>query len=179
MIQFSNFLFGYCEFMEALGIGWQPYLSLFGLMVLIPSMMATVLLLVNRLWLKPVLWTVLGCTGAFLWAAWWLGDNKVQLGENRLHIQAGFYQTELTDLTLPSSSISVMGLHDLGSFAPEVMVNGINLPNYRVGWFRLVNNDLAFVMLIGTHAEVTLVKTASMTAIVSGDIQRGKLVAFH
>ena len=179
VIQFYNFVFLSCEVMTALGIGWQLYLTLFGLMVFVPSMLALVLLIMNRKWLKPVLWSVLGFTGTFLLTAWWVSDNKVQFVDNNLHIQAGFYQTTITDLTQPDCSIDVLIHDELGPFTPKVAVNGIHLPNYRVGWYRLHNGELAFVMLIGDSQEVTVVKTPNMIAIVSGDIHRDSLMVLR
>ncbi|MBU2279417.1 MAG: hypothetical protein KKB45_11495, partial [Gammaproteobacteria bacterium] len=83
--------------MTVLGIGWQLYVTLFGLMVFVPSLLALVLLIINRRWLKTALWSVLSCTTAFLLTSWWVSDNKVQFVENNLQIQAGFYQTTITD----------------------------------------------------------------------------------
>lgn len=165
--------------MTALGIGWQLYVILFSLMVFVPLLLAMVLLIVNRLWLKPVLWSVLGCVSSFLMTAWWLSDNKVQFVENSLYIQAGFYQAMIPDLTLPDCSINVFSQAELGSFTPKVAVNGIHLPNYRVGWYRLQNNELAFVMLIGDYQEVTVVKTPTIIAVVSGDIHRDNLMVLR
>lgn len=179
MIQFYNFVFFSCEVMTTLGIGWQLYVTLFGLMVLVPSLLALVLLIMNRRWLKPVLWSVLSFTGVFLLTAWWVSDNKVQFVDNSLHIQAGFYQTTLTDLSLPDCSINVFTQSELGPFTPKFAINGIHLPGYRVGWYRLQNNELAFVMLIGDYQEVTVVKTPTMIAIVSGDIHRDSLMVLR
>jgi hypothetical protein len=179
VIQFYNFVFFYCEVMTTLGIGWQLYITLFGLMVLVPSLLAFVLLISNRRWLKPVLWSVLGFTGAFLLTAWWVSDNKVQFVDNSLHIHAGFYQTTIPDLSLPDSSINVFTQAELGLFTPKIVINGIHLPNYRVGWYRLQNNELAFVMLIGDYQEVTVVKTPTMIAIVGGDIHRDNLMVLR
>jgi len=165
--------------MTTLGIGWQLYLTLFGLMVFVPSLLAVVLLILNRKWLKPVLWSVLGFTGTFMLTAWWVSDNKVEFVENSLHIHAGFYHTTITDLTLPETTINVLSQAELGSFTPKIAINGIHLPNYRVGWYRLQNNELAFVMLIGNYQEVTVVKTAKMLAIVSGDIHRDNLMVLR
>ncbi|MBU1436916.1 MAG: hypothetical protein KJ930_04125 [Gammaproteobacteria bacterium] len=165
--------------MTVLGIGWQLYVTLFGLMVFVPSLLALVLLIINRRWLKTALWSVLSCTTAFLLTSWWVSDNKVQFVENNLQIQAGFYQTTITDLSLPETSIDVLTATELGPLTPKNAVNGIHLPNYRVGWYRLQNNELAFVMLIGDYREVTVVRTRTMMAIVSGDIHRDSLLVLR
>lgn len=179
MILFCYFVFLSCEVMTVLEIGWQLYLILFGLMVFVPALLASILLMLNRQWLKPILWSMLGFTSSFLLTAWWVSDNQVQFVENSLHIQAGFYQTTIADLSLPECTIDVLSQDELGSFTPKHAVNGIHLPNYRVGWYRLQNNELAFVMLIGESPEITVVKTPTMTAIVSGDIHRDSLMVLR
>ncbi len=165
--------------MTVLGIGWQLYVTLFGLMVVVPSLLALVLLLINRRWLKAALWSVLSCAGAFLLTAWWVSDNKVQFVENNLHIHAGFYQTTIAGISLPETSINVFNAAELGAYTPINAVNGIHLPNYRVGWYRLQDRTLAFVMLIGDYHEVSVVKTPTMVAIVSGDIHRDSLLVLR
>lgn len=158
-------------------IGWQLYLMLFSVMVLIPAIIGLVLLTVNKNWLKPVLWSALGSTCVFLWTAWWVNHNKVFIHDHSMLLQAGFYQTTVSDLSLPQSAINVMPPNELGVYTPSVAVNGINLPEYQVGWYLLANRQVAFVMLIGSPAEVTVVSTPTMTAVVGGNIHQLGLVA--
>lgn len=177
MIQFCNLVCFYCEIMNFLDIGWQLYLILFSLMVLVPVTIGLVLLRINKNWLKPVLWSALSCTGAFLWTAWWFNHNNVFIQDNSMLLQAGFYQTTVSDLSLPQSAIDVMPQDELGAYTPRVAINGINLPEYQVGWYLLANSKMAFVMLIGSPAEITVVNTPSMTAVVGGNIHQISLVA--
>ncbi len=158
-------------------IGWQLYLILFSLMVLVPAVIGLVLLAVNKNWLKPVLWSALSCTCAFLWTAWWFNHNQVFIQDNSMLLQAGFYQTTVNDLSLPQSAINVIPQNELGVYKPDVAVNGINLPEYQVGWYLLENRKVAFVMLIGSPLEVTVVDTPSMTAVVGGNIHQLGMVA--
>ena len=160
-------------------VGWQVYLLLFLLMVVLPSLLAMGLYRFKPHLLKPMLWSLLGLTSGFLWLSWALSHNQIWVFENRLEFKAGFYTATANGFTLPESNISVLDRRELGPFSPETPVNGIHLPGYKVGWFRLENQKLAFVMLIGEHDEITVVRTPNMIAIISGDIQRVGMIAGH
>jgi len=165
--------------MDLLGVGWQFYLLLFLLMVALPSVLAIGLCRFKPKLLKPVLWSLLSLTSGFLWLSWALSHNQVWVFENRLEFKAGFYHAKVTGLTLPESNISVLESSELGLFTPDSVVNGIHLPGYKVGWYLLQNQKLAFVMLIGDHQEITLVRTPGMIALISGDLQRVAMIASH
>jgi hypothetical protein len=92
--------------------------------------------------------------------------------EHSLQLKAGLYQTNIDDIHSAQSKVSVVFCDELGEFKPQVAVNAINLPNYKVGWFRLANQQMAFVMLIGDIDRVTVVSTKSSIALLSGDINR-------
>ncbi len=158
-------------------LSWQLYLILFTAMVFSPAIAGIAVYYWNRKLLKPVLWWVLGCTGAFLWTSWWVGHNQIAVSGNSLTVRAGFYQTVINDYSTASRDIEVRSKYNLGGFTPNVAVDGINLPEYQVGWYLLENRKLAFVMLIGQSDEVSVVDTPSMTAIVSGNIRKAKAQA--
>jgi hypothetical protein len=158
-------------------VGWQLYVLLFALMVVLPSFLVMGLYRFKPMWLKPMLWLLLGLTSGYLWLSWSVSQNQIWVFENRLELKAGFFRASLNGLTLPESNISVLETAELGHFSPETVVDGFNLPGYKVGWYRLQNQQLAFIMLIGEHQEITLVRTPEMVAIISGDIQRVGMIA--
>lgn len=158
-------------------VDWQLYVQLFSLVVILPSLLAIGVFRFKPHWLKPMLWLLLSCTSGYLWLSWTLSQNQIWVFENHIEFKAGFYHASLKGLTLPESNIRVLETDELEHFSPDITVNGINLPGYKVGWFRLKNQQLAFIMLIGDSQEVTLVKTPEMTAIISGDIQRVGMIA--
>jgi hypothetical protein len=161
--------------MQSWQLSWQLYLMLFVAMVGVPVFAGSVAYYVNTRLLKPLLWWVLFCTSAFLWTAWWLSHNQIDVSGNSMTLRAGFYQTVIDDYAQASRDVEVRPLHELGDFKPNVAVNGINLPEYQVGWYLLENRKLAFVMLIGHTEQVSVIKTASMTAILGGNIRKENL----
>ncbi len=165
--------------MEFWHLSWQLYLILFTAMVFAPAVAGTAAYLYNQRLLKPVLWWVLACTVAFLWTAWWISHNQIAVSGNKMMVRAGFYQTVINDYAMASRDIEVRSKADLGGFKPNVAVDGIDLPEYQVGWYLLENRKLAFVMLIGHSDEVSVVDTPGMTAIVSGNIRNAKIVSIN
>lgn len=160
-------------------LSWQLYFILFTAMVLAPSVAGTAAYFYNKRLLNPVLWWVLACTVAFLWTSWWISHNQIAVSGNKMLVRAGFYQTVINDYATASREIEIRSKDNLGGFAPNVAVDGIDLPEYKVGWYLLENRKLAFVMLIGQSNEVSVVDTPGMTAIVSGNIRNAKIVSIN
>ncbi|MDZ7869585.1 MAG: hypothetical protein U5L02_10410 [Rheinheimera sp.] len=104
---------------------------------------------------------------------WAISSNSVTIEENHLALKAGFYQAKIDNISLASSAVHIMPLDQLGEYTPEIAVNGIRLPGYQVGWYLLHNRKLAFVMLIGSLDEVSLVRSGDMTAVVGGNLFNG------
>ena len=165
--------------MEFWHLSWQLYFILFTAMVFAPSVAGTAAYLYNNRLLKPVLWWVIACTVAFLWTSWWISNNQIAVSGNKMLVRAGFYQTVINDYAMASRDIEIRSKDKLGEFKPNVAVDGIDLPKYKVGWYLLENRKLAFVMLIGKSDEVSVVDTPGMTAIVSGNIRNAKIVSIN
>ncbi len=159
--------------MAVFEISWQLYLLLFCCVVGVP---------VISIWswchwakrpLKPALWSLVGSTAVFMGLTWAISSNSVTIEENHLALKAGFYQAHIDNISLASSAVHIMPLDQLGEYTPEIAVNGIRLPGYQVGWYLLHNRKLAFVMLIGSLDEVSLVRSGDMTAVVGGNLFSG------
>lgn len=159
--------------MTGFEIGWQLYMLLFGLVVVLPVLSVWLLCHWRRQPVRPALWSMVGATTMFLLLSWGFSRNSVTLDENQLALKAGFYQTQIDNIGLASSAVEVLPPDQLGEFTPSVAVNAIRLPNYQVGWFLLQNRQLAFVMLIGPQQEVSLVRSGEKTAVVGGNLFYG------
>lgn len=153
-------------------LSWLPVFLLFSGLVALPACLA--ILIVRRIGggLRTALWSQVGCMVTFLGCCWVLSQNQVQIHQDSLTLQAGPYQTAVGSLSDANTQVNVVPAQQLGDFKPTHVVNGILLPNYQVGWFRLANDQLAFVMLIGEVAEVSVVKSATTIALVSGNLHQ-------
>lgn len=162
-------------------IGWQLYLLLFFGVVVVPCVAIWYLCRLVKWPLRPALWSVVAATSAYLLISWSFSMNSVTLIENQLALKAGFYQLQINNIDRASNEIYVLPATQLGDFSPSVAVNAIRLPGYQVGWYLLQNRKLAFVMLIGTQEEVSLVRSGEMTAVVGGNLftQGRRILAAH
>jgi hypothetical protein len=165
--------------MTGLEIGWQLYLLLFCLVVILPVLAVWLFCLWRQLALRPALWSMVGATMVYMVLSWGISSNSVTLEENRLALQAGFYHAQIDNIGLASSAIHVLPQDKLGEYAPVMAVNGIRLPGYQVGWYLLQNRKLAFVMIIGQQREVSLIRSGDMTAVVGGNLfsSTGRMMA--
>lgn len=153
-------------------IGWHLYALLFILCILLPALVLWALVYFKPLWLRQSLWAFSLCSLSFLVLSLTFSHNRLLMNGNSLELTAGLYQTKIDDIHSAQSKVAVIFCEELGEFKPEVAVNAINLPNYKVGWFRLANQQMAFVMLIGDIDRVTVVSTKNAIALLSGDINR-------
>lgn len=153
-------------------IGWHLYALLFFFCILLPALVLCALVYVKPIWLRQALWAFSLCSLCFLVLSLKFSDNSLLMTDSALELRAGLYQTRIDDIHSAQSKVSVVFCDELGEFKPVVAVNAINLPNYKVGWFKLVNQQTAFVMLIGDIDKVTVVSTKNATALISGDINR-------
>ena len=96
-------------------------------------------------------------TGApILWA---LGRRSLVITEGVLELRAGFYRAKVPLSELRVDEASVVSLFERGDLGPRWRTNGIRLPGYRVGWFRLRNGDKALLYLTDV-SRVTRLPTA-------------------
>ncbi len=151
-------------------LSWQLYLLLFSVVVMLPCIAVFLLCRIYKKALQPSLWSLVGFGSLFLWLSWSLSHNAIVLEGSQLTLKAGFYQASFKDLSRAGTGIEVLGRAELGDFAPSVAVNALQLPSYQVGWFRLKNQQLAFVMLIGDSQEVSLVRAGNQLALVGGNL---------
>jgi hypothetical protein len=82
---------------------------------------------------------------AGIWFA--LHRRALILTETELIFRTGFYGRTLQRSSLRPESALELSLVDRRDLAPRWRTNGIGLPGFRAGWFRLRNNDKALVLL--------------------------------
>lgn len=80
-----------------------------------------------------------------IWFA--LHRRALVLTETELIVRAGFYGRALRRSSLRPDSALEVSLVDRRDLAPRWRTNGIGLPGFRAGWFRLRNSEKALVLL--------------------------------
>ena len=86
---------------------------------------------------------------ALAFAGIWFALNRraLLLTDTELILRAGFYGRTLQRSCLRADSALELSLVDRRELAPRWRTNGIGLPGFRAGWFRLRNNEKALVLL--------------------------------
>ena len=91
---------------------------------------------------------------------WALGRRSLVITDGVLELRAGFYRAKVALSELRVDEASVVSLFERGDLGPRWRTNGIRLPGYRVGWFRLRNGDKAMLYLTDV-SRVTRLPTAN------------------
>ena len=90
---------------------------------------------------------------------WAIRRSSLTLTGTVLIFRAGFYGRTIQRDRLRIASAFEGSLYDNGKVAPRWRTNGIRMPGYQAGWFRLVNGEKALVLLTDPF-HVTYLPTA-------------------
>ena len=116
----------------------------------------------------PGLLLVLALMGVAFGVIWWaLGRTVVTLTDSGLQVRAGFYGRTLRRSQLQLAHAVEVSLFDRGDLAPRWRTNGIGLPGFRAGWFRLRNRDKALVLLTDPYRVTYLPTTEGYVLLLS------------
>ena len=75
--------------------------------------------------------------------------NEIVFDTQTLKVKAAFYERSVNRADIVWADSRIIDLSHMPEFKPWVRVNGIGLPGYRAGWFRLANGSRAFLLV--TH----------------------------
>jgi hypothetical protein len=89
---------------------------------------------------------------------WAVNRRSLVVSESELTIKAGFYGRKVNRASLRIELAKTASLFEDRSIAPRWRTNGIRVPGFQAGWFRLVNGEKALVLLTDPR-EVTYVPT--------------------
>ena len=113
----------------------------------------------SRAQLPGLMFMIALVAAAFALMWWALHRRSVTVTDSEVTIRAGFYGRTLPRRSLLMDKAEEVSLLDRREFAPRLRTNGISLPGFRAGWFRLRNNEKALVLLTNPFG-VTYVPTS-------------------
>lgn len=114
------------------------------------------------------LWLMLGLLALAFGGIWFaLQRRALILTETELIFRTGFYARTLPRSSLRSDLALEVSLVERRDFAPRWRTNGIGLPGFRAGWFRLRNNEKALVFLTDPFHVTYLPTNAGYALLVS------------
>lgn len=81
------------------------------------------------------------------WIAWSTLRTPIAVADESLRLQLPFYGRAVPVASLKLSQARIVDLGTTPALRPRVRSNGIGLPGYSVGWFKLSNGEKALVAL--------------------------------
>ena len=112
---------------------------------------------------------------AFTWFAFTADSLSVTLDDSALRIDLPFYGRSIPLSQLDVSSAQIVTLNRSSDFRPRIRTNGIGLPGYAVGWFRLRNGDKALAAVTSKQKVLYLQTTDGYVLLLSLNEPKGFL----
>ena len=99
-------------------------------------------------WVMATIPSLLLILGLFLgWRALSFGHPSLVLTDEDLRLNAPLYGTTIPNAEIAVNQARIVDLNNEPPLNPRFRTNGIGLPGYRVGWFRLRNGDRALAAI--------------------------------
>ncbi|MAW28747.1 MAG: hypothetical protein CMP98_08105 [Gammaproteobacteria bacterium] len=99
-------------------------------------------------WVMATIAALLLILGLFLgWLAFSFGHPSVVLTDEDLRLNVPLYGRTIPNAEIAVNQARIVDLNNEPPLNPRFRTNGIGLPGYRVGWFRLRNGDRALVAI--------------------------------
>lgn len=109
-------------------------------------------------------------------AAFWPRPLRVEVKPDAIQIRGSLYGRSVPRAQLKVSDARIVDLRLERTLAPTLRTNGVGLPNYRVGWFRLRDGERALCFL--THiGSVLYLPTTENYALLISTSSPGELLA--
>jgi len=115
----------------------------------------------TALMLLPV---VIGLALALLF---WPRALRVEVTHEALTVRGSVYGRTLPRSQLRLSEARIVDLAREPTLRPSIRTNGVGLPNYRVGWFRLADRERALCFLTTTGSVLYLPTTENYVLLIS------------
>ncbi len=74
-------------------------------------------------------------------------NTKFVINDEGLRIKGALYGRSISKDSLVTRDVRVMNLFENTSYRPRIRTNGVGLPGYLEGWFRLKNKEKALLFL--------------------------------
>lgn len=76
-----------------------------------------------------------------------MGRGSVEVSSGEVRIKAPFYGRSVPMASIDCASARIIDLTTAGDLRPRMRTNGIGLPGYAAGWFKLSNGERALLLV--------------------------------
>ncbi|HEY5375290.1 MAG TPA: PH domain-containing protein [Polyangiaceae bacterium] len=113
--------------------------------------------------------------GLALALAFWPRALNVEVTHEAVTVRGSVYGRRVPRSQLRLSEARIVNLADEPALRPRLRTNGVGLPNYRVGWFRLSDRERALCFLTTTDSVLYLPTTENYSLLISTSDPTGLL----
>jgi len=92
---------------------------------------------------------------------------QLELSDTQLHIRSGFYGRRIPITSLVTEQARQVELNRSSPYQPTRRTNGIGLPGYNSGWFRLKNGEKALLFVTEPQRVIYLPTTDGYSLLLS------------
>lgn len=96
--------------------------------------------------------------GFFAFMGYSIMNTKFEVSDQGLNINGGIYGRFIPKADIASENIKTIDLTTYSEYQPRLRTNGIGLPGYAEGWFRLKNKEKA-LLFVTDRANVFYIPT--------------------
>jgi hypothetical protein len=102
----------------------------------------------------PIAIFLLALLGLFGFITYSSKHVRFEVSGQTLRIRGDLYGREMNLSDLNVAAAKAVNLNQDGQFKPTLRTNGIGLPGYRSGWFRLRNQEMALLFITNPNSVV-------------------------
>ena len=110
---------------------------------------------------------LIALTGFFVWLALFASSLSVVIDNAALEIKVPMYSRTIPVSQLDLERLEVARIAKGSPLRPRIRTNGIGLPGYGVGWFRLKNGDKALLAVTSRDPVVYIPTTEGYSVMLS------------
>lgn len=105
--------------------------------------------------------------GVFIFISYSAGHVTFTVTEEALRIRASFYGRTIPRSDIVSEGVKVINLNVDSEYSPKIRTNGIGLPGYAEGWFRLADKEKALLFVTDRSRVVYVPTTDNYSVLLS------------
>jgi len=105
--------------------------------------------------------------GLFAFIGFTSRNVKYELSDQGLNIKAGIYGRFIPKEDITGEGVQIINLENSSELKPRVRTNGIGLPGYAAGWFKLNNGEKALLFVTDKSSVVYIPTTQDYSVLLS------------
>lgn len=90
-----------------------------------------------------------------------------ELSDEGLRIKGGFYGRFIPKEDIPAEDVKIIDFTTFPEYKPRIRTNGIGLPGYAAGWFKLKNDEKALLFVTDQSSMVYIPTKRDFSVILS------------